>query len=429
MFPTEVAYATDTMRYSMLNLLACPEQRTPLVLVATREIEGRAAHVRMSTALRVNAAGQAVGPLPEGVSGPLAALLGRYAAKGDPSRNDEVRVEEGLLVSPETGRWFPIRNFIPELLPDHLRDWTADRAFLDHLRPALPGDLHEALAAGAFGAPASRSDAGQHHKVAEMTITEKVGNTPGFFGPGYVAPFNPGSAEHTIHLIRMFGFCMPLLGNGTRRLVLDSGCGYAWTTDWMWRAGLEPIGLDISRVYLDIAVTRLGHNLPYVMVADTEYLPIADGALEAVLGFDAFHHIPNRPRAMQEFARTLQPGGVIVLAEPSTAHDTVPAVVEVAERYGTLEKGMDLRDVQQYVAGSGLEPPIQHYILDVPHVDLDGQPPAARPPASRWQRAWAALHTSTPDADVLPHTTRVDATFVTRHSFNPANLFTIRKPQ
>lgn len=385
------------MRYSLLNYLACPETHSPLVAIVTSEKAGSVAHVPLSACDRVNAPGSVVGPVPSACPDtPMARALRAHAGPaGDPARVRDVRIEEGLLVAPDTGRWYPIRGFIPEVLPDHLRNLTADRAFLATLAPSLPTDLAQLLTAVPFEHAGRRQDGGISHKNAEMTIVEKVLDTPHFFGPGYIAPFNPGAPDHTIHLIRMFGFVMPLLGNGTRKVVLDSGCGYSWTTEWMWKCGLEPIGIDISRVYLEIAAARLGDGLPHVLVADTEFLPLGDGAIEAVLGFDAFHHIPDRPRAMREFHRTMRHDGVIVLAEPSTAHDTTPAVMEVAAKYGTIEKGMDLIDVRNYVAGSGLEDPVQHYILDVPH---------------------AAIGTA------------VDQQTLATWSFNPANLFTIRKP-
>ena len=280
-----------------------------------------------------------------------------------PARNYEVMVEEGLLVSGETGRWYPIRNFIPELLPDHLRDFERDFAFLNSLRSSLPGVIFDCLNRRKIFSTAKKRDPGAHHKLAEIKITDKVSD-PNFFGPGYISPFNPGTREHSVFLIKMFAFCLPmLLGDGTRRVVLDAGCGYSWTTHWLMMSRFEPIGIDISRIYLDIAVARLGANLPYVLVGDTENLPIQDSVLEAVLGFDAFHHIPDRNLAMQEFYRTLRPGGEVILSEPGAEHEHMPGVQEVMDRFGTLEKGMNLDDVVAYAQGTGFDRPQQHFVL------------------------------------------------------------------
>jgi ubiquinone/menaquinone biosynthesis C-methylase UbiE len=250
------------------------------------------------------------------------------------------------------------------LLPDPLRNWTADLEFLESLRPSIPPAIFDVIEKHP-PAGHGNDDAGQKYKIAEMDITAKI-DDPSFFGPGYVSPFNPGAPDHTIFLIRMFAFCLPLLqGDGTRKVVLDAGCGYAWTTHWMMMSGFEPIGIDISRVYLDIAIQRLGEYLPHVVVGDTENLPLKNNCLDAVLGFDAFHHIPDRPKAMREFDRTTKRGGAVVLSEPGSDHEHAPGVQDVMDKYGTLERGMDLKDVQAYARGTAFDETREQYILKI----------------------------------------------------------------
>ena len=354
------------MRYSLLNFIACPVSKAPLVCLSTKENPLVLPHVRQfSEAARVNQPHAVVGPLPrfQRETELTEALRKETSEPAPPMRNYEVVVEEGLLVSGETGRWYPIRNFIPELLPDHLRDFDRDFTFLNGLRSSVPGGIFERLNQRAIFSQGKQPDQGAHHKLAEIRITDKVSD-PDFFGPGYISPFNPNTRDHSVFLIKMFAFCLPmLLGNGTRRVILDAGCGYSWTTHWLMMSGFEPIGIDISRIYLDIAVARLGAMLPYVLVGDTESLPIQDTVLDAVLGFDAFHHIPDRNRAMHEFYRTLRPGGEVVLSEPGSDHEHVPDVRKIMERFGTLEKGMNLSDVIGYTRNTGFERPQQQLIL------------------------------------------------------------------
>lgn len=354
------------MRYSLLNFLQCPASKTDLVCLTTKENPLVLPHIRQfSEAKRINQPGAVVGPLPTfRAKTELIETLRREACEpAPPARNYDVMVEEGVLVSGESGRWYPIRNFIPELLPDHLRDFDRDFAFLDTLRPSIPGAIFERLRNRAACSTGREDDQGAHHKLAEIQITSKV-TDPNFFGPGYISPFNPNTRDHTVFLIKMFAFCLPLLlGDGNRRVILDAGCGYSWTTHWLMMSGFEPIGIDISRIYLDIAVARLGPYLPYVIVGDTENLPIKDSVLDAVLGFDAFHHIPDRNRAMHEFYRTLQRGGEIVLSEPGSDHEQTASVKAVMDRFGTLEKGMNFEDVVSYVRGTGLDAPQQHLVL------------------------------------------------------------------
>jgi SAM-dependent methyltransferase/uncharacterized protein YbaR (Trm112 family) len=354
------------MRYSFLNFLQCPTSRTSLVCLTLQEVEAELPHVRQfSRAQRINQPGALVGPAPEfSEATPLTELLAGLACESaPPERNYHVRVKEGLLVSAESGRWYPIRNFIPELLPDHLRDFDRDFEFLEERREDLPEPIFELLNRPEVFTGRTVEDGGVGHKKSEMSIEGKITDLA-FFGPGYIAPFNPGASEHTIYLLKSFAFCLPLLSaNGTRKIILDAGCGYSWTTHWLMMIGFEPIGLDITRVYLDIAVERLGASLPYLMVADTENLPIRDGMLDAVLGYDAFHHIPDRNRAMHQFFRTLKPGGEVILSEPGSGHQQATGVQEIMDRFGTLEKGMDLSDVAGYIHETGFAAPKQHLVV------------------------------------------------------------------
>ena len=282
------------------------------------------------------------------------------------SRNYEAVVEEGLLISAETGRWYPIRNFIPELLPDHLRNFERDLEFLSGLRTFLPPALFERLHdLTLFSERADEHEAGGAYKRAEMAVASKV-DDPSFFGPGYIAPFNPGDPIHTIHLIRLFSFCLPLLlKNWPNQVVLDAGCGYSWTTEWLLKIGFEPIGVDITRTYLDIAVSRLGAWLPHLVLADTENLPIRDSIVDAILCYEAFHHIPDRNTAMKQFFRVLKPGKSVILAEPGADHEFLKTSVDIMARFGILERGMSFGDVRNYVKGSGLRTPVQHHILEM----------------------------------------------------------------
>lgn len=282
--------------------------------------------------------------------------------KDDPS----YEIEEGLLTCEACGRWFPLHSFIPELLPDHLRDWARDRGFLNGLKSLLPENTFKSLwdtTERLKGESASIEDGGAHHKKSEMTIKDKV-TDEGFFGPGMLAPFNPGNSEYTMHLLRRYANVLPLLEVQQGSTVLDIGAGYAWTSEWMKKMGIDAIGVDISRTYLDIGVKRMNNKPPHLVVGDIENLPLKTNVLDAVLCYDAFHHIPDRPKAMGHFYRTLKDTGNIVLAEPPGEHEYDEHSKEVMDKYGILEKGMDLEDVAAYCSGLKFLPPEQHYILE-----------------------------------------------------------------
>jgi hypothetical protein len=66
---------------------------------------------------------------------------------------------------------------------------------------------------------------------------------------------------------------------------------------------------------------------------------------------------------MAGFSRVLKPAGRMVLAEPGAAHEHAQVSVDVMNKYGILEKGMELGDVQDYVAGTQMGRPEQIFLV------------------------------------------------------------------
>jgi uncharacterized protein YbaR (Trm112 family)/SAM-dependent methyltransferase len=360
------------VRYALLSFLRCPECHDALACFVSRERATSISPFVAAEAARAPAAGQAFAPAPPfAAKTPLAARLTALGGPAAPSRNREAAVESGILVCGGCGRWFPILERLPELLPDHLRDAARDAALLDTLAPDLPSDVRAMLRApGGSGT----ADAGVHYKRAEIGIASKVDDPAGFFGPGYSAPFNPGNTEFTLYLISLFANVVKLLGvseSAQRAVVLDSGCGYAWTTEWLAKSGLEAIGVDICRAYLEIGVRRMGDSHPHLVVADVENLPIADACADAVLAYESFHHIPDRARAMAGYARVLKDEAAVVLAEPGAAHETADVSVDMMQKFGILEKGMELTDVEAYAADLPFARPEQHYVMHASAAELE----------------------------------------------------------
>ena len=342
------------MRYSLLDHLACPACLGPLQCVTEVEIPSVMPVGRPSGGARISA-GLGIGPAPAWANHTeLTSLLDRFAGpSAPPDRGNEVEVESGLLIC-GCGRWFPIEQGIPELLPDHLRDADRDASFLAAARSSLPEDLANALERRPMVAAAA-ADEGQHHKKAEIGISAKVADTS-FFAPGYSSPFAYWDSDFSVYLLKLFGAVAPMLRLAKGDRVIDSGCGYAWTTEWLFRSGFDPIGVDICRTYLEVGIRRMGVPRPHLVIGDVEALPLRNGAVKAVLAYESFHHIPNRPRAVRAYERVIEDGGVVILAEPGAAHEHAPVAIDAMEKYGILEKGMELADVRTYCDGTTLRP-------------------------------------------------------------------------
>ena len=349
------------MRYGLLDLSACQQCHAPLTPFVAAEVPSEMPQGLQPPAARV-AAGIGVGPLASGERAtPLNAILRRHAGPtaADPARNFAVEISEGLLICGECARWYPIVAQLPEILPDHLRDAARDNAILESMASAMPAELRGALAP--LSPRAEGTDGGAHYKAAEMSIAAKV-NDPQFFGPGYSVPFNPWNPEFSLFMVAVFGAVISVMKPRKTDTVLDSGCGYAWTTEWLHRSGLHAIGIDITRVYLEIAVARMGPSRPHLIVADVENLPVQSAGADAVLAYESFHHLPDRRRAMAGYDRALRPGGRVVFAEPDARHETSAEAVDAMTKYGILERGMELDDVISYTEGTRLTRVEQVYV-------------------------------------------------------------------
>jgi SAM-dependent methyltransferase/uncharacterized protein YbaR (Trm112 family) len=350
------------VRYGLLDLAGCQQCHAPLTSFTVRERDSEMPQALHPAASRVPA-GAGVGPVaPASRPTPVHAALQRHAGPaGDPARNFSVEIDEGLLVCAGCGRWYPVIGQLPEILPDHLRDGQRDLAWFDTVAASLPADLRDALSAFTPGAKADGADAGAHYKSAEMSIVSKV-TDPQFFGPGYSVPFNMLNPEFSLFLVAVFGTVVSVMRPRRGDAILDSGCGYAWTTEWLHRSGLQAIGVDITRVYLEIAVARMGAARPHLIVADVENLPLQPACVDAILAYESFHHIPDRRRAMAGYDRALRPGGRVVFAEPNGQHEASAVAVDAMEKYGILERGMELDDVLGYAEGTGLTRVEQVYV-------------------------------------------------------------------
>ena len=101
----------------------------------------------------------------------------------------------------------------------------------------------------------------------------------------------------------------------TMRL-LDIGCGTGVLLRETERAcpGIEVVGIDLSRAMLTMARRSLPRTTP-LLRADAEELPFGTAQFHVVVSSSSFHFWPNPSRALEEIARILVPGGLLVLTD------------------------------------------------------------------------------------------------------------------
>ena len=120
-------------------------------------------------------------------------------------------------------------------------------------------------------------------------------------------------ARHRRHdeVLREF---VPLAG----RRIADIGCGDGALARLMARAGAHVIGVDNNPAQLGRAAAATPAADEIYVMAVGERLPFPAASFDAVVIFNALHHIPvaAQSAALAEVARVLRPGGLAYIAEP-----------------------------------------------------------------------------------------------------------------
>jgi SAM-dependent methyltransferase len=94
-----------------------------------------------------------------------------------------------------------------------------------------------------------------------------------------------------------------------RARVCDLGCGPGHITAHLRTLGADSFGIDLSPVMVAVA-GRLNPSIPF-RVGDMQDLDLATGSVDGITAFYSIIHLSREalPRAFQEMARVLRPGG------------------------------------------------------------------------------------------------------------------------
>ena len=95
--------------------------------------------------------------------------------------------------------------------------------------------------------------------------------------------------------------------------VADLGCGPGLITAYLAGIGLDAFGIDLSSEMISLA--RAAHPGLRFGTGSMTGLDLADGSLGGILAWFSTHHTPPEvlPLVYAEFARTLAPGGYLLL--------------------------------------------------------------------------------------------------------------------
>jgi SAM-dependent methyltransferase len=101
--------------------------------------------------------------------------------------------------------------------------------------------------------------------------------------------------------------------------LVDVGAGFGRLAN-LYAGYREVVLVDYSRSQLEHARQRLGDERFVYVAADLYRLPLATGAVDAVVMVRVLHHIADVPAALGHLARILTPQGVLVLEFANKRH-------------------------------------------------------------------------------------------------------------
>jgi len=175
---------------------------------------------------------------------------------------------------------------------------------------------------------------------------------------------------------------IPLLLSGLRlgaaMVVLDFGAGSCWLSRLLNQLRCATISLDPSTTALEMG-KRLFEISPIVgnyilpprfLPFDGERIQLEDKAVDRIVCFDTFHHIPNQRQILSEFFRVLKPGGIVGFSEPGPTHSQGPAAQEEMRMHKVLENDIRLDEIMAIASEIGFSDLRIKLLLD-PSLDLD----------------------------------------------------------
>jgi ubiquinone/menaquinone biosynthesis C-methylase UbiE len=142
--------------------------------------------------------------------------------------------------------------------------------------------------------------------------------------------------------------------------VLDFGAGSCWTSRIYTQLGCRVVACDVSSTALDIGRRLYELHPPVGSQPPPRFLPF-DGhhvgvpaqSMDRIACMDAFHHVPNRPEILAEFARVLRPGGVAVMAEGGPQHSLTPQSQAEMRSFTVVERDIVVAELAGEAEAAG----------------------------------------------------------------------------
>ena len=145
-------------------------------------------------------------------------------------------------------------------------------------------------------------------------------------------------------------FCFPTCSLGCDSSIVAVGKGRS-RSDWRtWWHQARVLGIDIEPSQVEAAAgwaAECGVSDARFLVGSAYHLPVPDASYDAVFANTVLEHLRDPRRVLQEFRRTLKPGGVVGVRDPDVATLTIePSTPLMREAWALY------RRVQEYNGAS-----------------------------------------------------------------------------
>ncbi|MCX8025751.1 MAG: class I SAM-dependent methyltransferase [Thermanaerothrix sp.] len=164
-----------------------------------------------------------------------------------------------------------------------------------------------------------------------------------WLAPWYEKIFTSPSREKIEHLLQL----------PTSGWLLDVGGGTGRVTSSLVASARGVVILDLSMGMLRQA--KLKPAL-FPVQARAENLPFQSHTFTRILMVDAFHHLEDQKRALEEMLRVLAPEGVLMLEEPNYQHPLVKFIAFIEHLIGMNSHFVDGEEIESALRWMGYVP-------------------------------------------------------------------------
>ncbi len=184
--------------------------------------------------------------------------------------------------------------------------------------------------------------------------------------------------------------------------VMELGAGSCWVSHFLNRMGCRTLAVDVSPSALALGRTMFEQDpatdwslQPLFLAYDGRRLPTGDGTVDAVVVYDAFHHLPNPQHLLRELRRVLKADGIVGMSEPGRGHAaSEPSQAEAADS-GVLEDELIVERIAEMAGAAGFSATKRIVASNRPLLEIDaartGQFMGGRGFAQYWDALCSAL--------------------------------------